>query len=138
MYDKHLSASASDPVNVDSQARQRAQESLADPKPTCFEIAQTQIFRLMKTDSYPRFLKSDVYKDSVVAEMEGKPLPFTGLPEPQKPKEEVKKVNSHTILPFAQFLGAQHLTVIPLSILTQFLLLQQYVAHCKQSIGVGN
>ena len=29
----------------------------------------------MKFDSYPRFLKSDVYRQSRVAEMEGGPLP---------------------------------------------------------------
>ena len=44
----------------------------------------------MKTDSYPRFLKSDVYKESVLAEMENKPLPFNG--EEEKSKDDVKKV----------------------------------------------
>jgi hypothetical protein len=29
----------------------------------------------MKQDTYPRFLKSDVYKQAVIAEMEGKPFP---------------------------------------------------------------
>ena len=37
-----------------------------------------QIFQLMKHDSYARFLKSDLYRQCVVAEMEGKPLPFQG------------------------------------------------------------
>ncbi len=31
----------------------------------------------MKQDSYPRFLKCDLYKESVMAEMEGKPLPYS-------------------------------------------------------------
>ena len=31
----------------------------------------------MKQDSYSRFLKSPLYKDSVLAEMEGRPLPFS-------------------------------------------------------------
>jgi hypothetical protein len=29
----------------------------------------------MKQDTYPRFLKSDIYKQAVIAEMEGKPFP---------------------------------------------------------------
>jgi len=29
----------------------------------------------MKFDSYPRFLKSDVYRQSLVADLEGAPLP---------------------------------------------------------------
>ena len=33
----------------------------------------------MKHDSYARFLKSPLYKQSVLAEMEGKPLPFADL-----------------------------------------------------------
>ena len=36
---------------------------------------------LMKQDSYPRFLKSDIYKQCIIAELEGLPLPFTGETE---------------------------------------------------------
>lgn len=54
----------------------------------------------MKQDSYSRFLKSDLYKQCVMSEMEGKPLPFLGddslLPFFEKPKEE-KKVSMYTI-----------------------------------------
>ncbi len=63
----------------------------------------------MKQDSYVRFLKSDLYKASVMAEMEGKPLPApTGgvldgtisrrgsnisLGDPTGNKEDSKKVS---------------------------------------------
>lgn len=30
----------------------------------------------MKQDSYPRFLKSELYKQCIIAEMEGLPLPY--------------------------------------------------------------
>lgn len=33
--------------------------------------AQKQIFNLMKFDSYPRFLKSDLYKNYLIREMNG-------------------------------------------------------------------
>jgi regulator of G-protein signaling len=42
-----------------------------------FEKAQSQIFQLMKYDSYTRFLKSNMYKDCIMNEMEGKSIPYT-------------------------------------------------------------
>lgn len=53
---------AVEPVNVDSHGRQFTQQQLQDAEPSLFEQAQKQIFNLMKFDSYPRFLKSDLYK----------------------------------------------------------------------------
>lgn len=71
---KHLSAGAAEPVNVDSHARQAAHDG--PPTAGLFATAQKQIYNLMKFDSFSRFLKSDLYKDSLVAEMSGKNLPF--------------------------------------------------------------
>lgn len=34
-----------------------------------------QVYTLMKFDCYPRFLKSDVYRQSLEADLEGAPLP---------------------------------------------------------------
>lgn len=42
-----------------------------------FEKAQSQIFQLMKYDSYTRFLKSNMYKECIMNEMEGKSIPYT-------------------------------------------------------------
>ena len=55
----------------------------------------------MKQDSYVRFLKSDLYRSCVVAEMEGKPLPHTGETKPQpqptlpaeKPEKKVRQIS---------------------------------------------
>ena len=71
---RHLSSGAPEPVNVDSHARQAAHEG--PPTAQLFATAQKQIYNLMKFDSFSRFLKSDLYKDSLVAEMSGKTLPF--------------------------------------------------------------
>ena len=42
-----------------------------------FEKAQSQIFQLMKYDSYTRFLKSNMYKECIMSEMEGKSIPYS-------------------------------------------------------------
>jgi regulator of G-protein signaling len=50
---------------------------LNKPNAHIFEKAQSQIFQLMKLDSYTRFLKSNMYKDCIMSEMEGKSIPYT-------------------------------------------------------------
>jgi len=84
VMERHLAQGASDPVNVDSMARSSTQERLGQatsdspPDVDLFMTAQTQIYNLMKFDSFSRFLKSDLYKDSLLADMAGNPLPFDG------------------------------------------------------------
>lgn len=77
---KHLSSGAPEPVNVDSHARQAAHEG--PPTAHLFATAQKQIYNLMKFDSFSRFLKSDLYKDNLMAEMSGKSLPFEAAEDP--------------------------------------------------------
>lgn len=49
-------------VNVDASVREMTNQSLRlGVTPTSFQLAQDQIFSLMETDSYPRFLKSRLY-----------------------------------------------------------------------------
>lgn len=54
ILDRHLSAGAPEPVNVDSHARLAAQDGMVDPKPDLFAQAQKQIYNLMKFDSFSR------------------------------------------------------------------------------------
>lgn len=74
---RHLEIGAIEPVNVDSVARAATSQKLANsstespPERQMFTSAQRQIYNLMKFDSYPRFLKSDVYKECVRTEMNG-------------------------------------------------------------------
>ncbi|XP_015610266.1 regulator of G-protein signaling loco isoform X2 [Cephus cinctus] len=63
IYQRHLSTSAAEPVNVDSHASgQITQELLNEAPAGLFLQAQKQVFNLMKFDSYPRFLRSDLYR----------------------------------------------------------------------------
>uniref|UniRef100_A0A8C5DDF4 Regulator of G-protein signaling 12-like n=1 Tax=Gouania willdenowi TaxID=441366 RepID=A0A8C5DDF4_GOUWI len=74
IYNSFLSSKATTPVNIDSQA-QLADDILNAPKPHMFKEQQLQIFNLMKFDSYTRFLKSLLYQECMLAEVEGRPLP---------------------------------------------------------------
>ncbi|XP_034948216.1 regulator of G-protein signaling loco isoform X2 [Chelonus insularis] len=63
IYQRHLSATAVEPVNVDSHATGQITQELLNHAPVdLFLQAQKQIFNLMKFDSYPRFLRSDLYR----------------------------------------------------------------------------
>uniref|UniRef100_A0A3B4ZES9 RGS domain-containing protein n=1 Tax=Stegastes partitus TaxID=144197 RepID=A0A3B4ZES9_9TELE len=62
IYDEFISTSASRQVNVDSSVRESTTQSLhLGISHASFQLAQDQIFGLMETDSYPRFLKSRLY-----------------------------------------------------------------------------
>ncbi|XP_017765263.1 PREDICTED: regulator of G-protein signaling loco isoform X5 [Eufriesea mexicana] len=66
IYQRHLSTTAAEPVNVDSHATgQITQELLSEAPADLFLQAQKQVFNLMKFDSYPRFLRSDLYRHCV-------------------------------------------------------------------------
>ncbi|XP_041041684.1 regulator of G-protein signaling 12b [Carcharodon carcharias] len=74
IYNNFLSNKALTPVNIDSQA-QLADDIINAPHPDMFKEQQLQIFNLMKFDSYSRFLKSTLYQECMLAEVEGRPLP---------------------------------------------------------------
>uniref|UniRef100_A0A673I0B7 Regulator of G-protein signaling 12-like n=1 Tax=Sinocyclocheilus rhinocerous TaxID=307959 RepID=A0A673I0B7_9TELE len=74
IYNRFLSSKATMPVNIDSQA-QLADDVLTAPQPNMFKQPQLQIFNLMKMDCYARFLKSTLYQECMLAEVEGRPLP---------------------------------------------------------------
>lgn len=68
IYNQYLAANAVEPLNVDSrvsEAVRRHLEESSDSTPNryCFEEAEEHIFHLMKSDSYCRFLRSDVYRE---------------------------------------------------------------------------
>ncbi|KAJ0002496.1 hypothetical protein NQD34_007645, partial [Periophthalmus magnuspinnatus] len=95
MYNMYLSESAPYSVNIDDTARVGEQD-LEQPVPDMFNKAQAQvsppspvvsdshsssvpallqIFKLMKMDSYRRFVRSPLYQSCTLTSVEGKPLP---------------------------------------------------------------
>ncbi|CAN0179204.1 unnamed protein product [Lampetra fluviatilis] len=50
-------------VNLDSSTREVTMANLQKPTVTSLDLAQKRIYGLMERDSYPRFLRSDLYHD---------------------------------------------------------------------------
>ncbi|XP_036982327.2 regulator of G-protein signaling 14 [Artibeus jamaicensis] len=90
IYQEFLSSQALSPVNIDRQAW-LGEEVLADPRPDMFRAQQLQIFNLMKFDSYARFVKSPLYRECLLAEAEGRPLPDPGSSRLGSPDAARKK-----------------------------------------------
>uniref|UniRef100_A0A3B4ARJ3 RGS domain-containing protein n=1 Tax=Periophthalmus magnuspinnatus TaxID=409849 RepID=A0A3B4ARJ3_9GOBI len=62
IYNEFISCNATRQVNIDSAVRELTNQSLSlRISPSVFRLAQEQIYNLMLTDSYPRFLKSHLY-----------------------------------------------------------------------------
>ncbi|XP_060743140.1 regulator of G-protein signaling 14a isoform X2 [Tachysurus vachellii] len=80
IYDLYLSESSFSAVNIDDTARVNKSD-LEKPTPEMFSKAQQQIYKLMKFDSYARFVRSPLYQNCMLASVEGRPLPDI---EPQK------------------------------------------------------
>ncbi|KAM7000321.1 regulator of G-protein signaling 14 isoform 2-T2 [Tautogolabrus adspersus] len=74
IYNTYLSDSAPYSVNIDDTAKTE-EKDLEQPTPEMFNKAQTQIFKLMKMDSYRRFVRSPLYQSCTFASVEGKLLP---------------------------------------------------------------
>ncbi|XP_052010396.1 regulator of G-protein signaling 14-like [Xyrauchen texanus] len=82
IYDTFLSESSLHAVNIDDTA-QMEESALDTPTPDMFNKAQQQIFKLMKMDSYTRFVRSQLYQNCMLACVEGRPLPNIGSPQPK-------------------------------------------------------
>ncbi|XP_055376822.1 regulator of G-protein signaling 7 [Condylostylus longicornis] len=66
IWQEFLAPDAPCPVNVDSKSVELAREALNSPNGPnrwCFDVAASHVYHLMKSDSYSRYLRSDMYKD---------------------------------------------------------------------------
>ena len=61
IYKEYLSGSAQYQVNIDSSRLKEIETGLDKPNAWTFDKVEQDIFLLMKRDSYPRFLKSQMY-----------------------------------------------------------------------------
>ncbi|XP_041352932.1 regulator of G-protein signaling 7-like isoform X2 [Gigantopelta aegis] len=64
IFTEFLAPGANNPVNVDCHVMELVRRRMENnPTRFCFEEAQDHIFKLMKSDSYSRYLRSDMYKE---------------------------------------------------------------------------
>ncbi|MCJ8732031.1 hypothetical protein PDJAM_G00206440 [Pangasius djambal] len=62
IYSEFVQTEAPRQINIDCKTRATISKNIAEPDMATFETAQALIYRLMTRDSYPRFLKSDIYQ----------------------------------------------------------------------------
>ncbi|XP_071962008.1 regulator of G-protein signaling 7-like isoform X2 [Antedon mediterranea] len=63
IWEDFLSADAPCPINIDSRVMDETRKHMETAGRYAFDAAEDHIHELMKTDSYPRFLKSEQYKE---------------------------------------------------------------------------
>ncbi|XP_070797160.1 regulator of G-protein signaling 21 [Pituophis catenifer annectens] len=63
IYSEFIQADAPQEINIDFNTRDRIMEAILKPTLNCFDDAQKLIYSLMVKDSFPRFLKSEAYKE---------------------------------------------------------------------------
>ncbi|XP_027960543.1 regulator of G-protein signaling 1 isoform X3 [Eumetopias jubatus] len=61
IYKAFVHSDAAKQINIDFHTRESTAKKIKAPTPTCFDEAQKIIYTLMEKDSYPRFLKSNMY-----------------------------------------------------------------------------
>lgn len=67
IWKEFLAPDAPCPVNVDSKSVDLARDAVFavpnGPNRWCFDVAAAHVYHLMRSDSYSRYLRSDMYKD---------------------------------------------------------------------------
>ncbi|TSS97516.1 Regulator of G-protein signaling 21 [Bagarius yarrelli] len=62
IYSEFVQTEAPRQINIDCKTRATITKNISEPDLSTFDMAQALIYRLMTRDSYPRFLKSDLYQ----------------------------------------------------------------------------
>ncbi|XP_029115390.1 regulator of G-protein signaling 3-like isoform X2 [Scleropages formosus] len=65
IFSEYIAIQSCKEVNLDSYTREHTKENLQNITCSCFDLAQKRIYGLMEKDSYPRFLRSELYVDLV-------------------------------------------------------------------------
>ncbi|XP_043386088.1 regulator of G-protein signaling 3 isoform X3 [Chelonia mydas] len=65
IFAEYIAIQSCKEVNLDSYTREHTKENLQTITRSCFDLAQKRIYGLMEKDSYPRFLRSELYLDII-------------------------------------------------------------------------
>ncbi|XP_044018359.1 regulator of G-protein signaling 7 isoform X2 [Aphidius gifuensis] len=63
IWNEYLGPDASCPINVDSRSFEMTKKNIEEPDRWSFDVAAAHVYHLMKSDSYSRYLRSEMYKD---------------------------------------------------------------------------
>uniref|UniRef100_A0A8C5BMR8 Regulator of G-protein signaling 7-like n=1 Tax=Gadus morhua TaxID=8049 RepID=A0A8C5BMR8_GADMO len=73
IWQEFLAPGAPSAINVDSKSYAKTTHNIKDPGRYTFEDAQEHIYKLMKSDSYSRFLRSSCYQELLQARKKVRP-----------------------------------------------------------------
>ncbi|CAG5863199.1 unnamed protein product [Menidia menidia] len=62
IYEQFIKAESPKEINIDYHTREQIKRNVKTPTVHCFDDAQKIVYGLMERDSYPRFLRSDIYR----------------------------------------------------------------------------
>ncbi|GAA6222535.1 regulator of G-protein signaling 13-like [Lates japonicus] len=62
IFKRYIQAEAPREINIDHKTREVIRRNIKAPTTECFNDAQRIVYGLMERDSYPRFLRSDIYQ----------------------------------------------------------------------------
>ncbi|KAL6468769.1 hypothetical protein MHYP_G00222930 [Metynnis hypsauchen] len=71
IYEQFVKAESPKEINIDYHTREQIKRNVKSPTIQCFDEAQKIVYGLMERDSYPRFLRSEMYRtllDSLAAD----------------------------------------------------------------------
>uniref|UniRef100_A0A672QJT1 Regulator of G-protein signaling 7-like n=1 Tax=Sinocyclocheilus grahami TaxID=75366 RepID=A0A672QJT1_SINGR len=74
IWEEFLAPGAPSAINVDSKSYDKTTQNVKDPGRYAFEDAQEHIYKLMKSDSYSRFIRSSAYQELLQAKKKVKHL----------------------------------------------------------------
>ncbi|NWY70277.1 RGS18 protein, partial [Erithacus rubecula] len=63
IFETFIQKDAPKEINIDFHTKNDISQKISEPTLSCFDAAQSSIYSLMAKDSFPRFLRSDVYKE---------------------------------------------------------------------------
>lgn len=62
IFKRYIQAEAPREINIDHKTRELIRRNIKAPTALCFDDARRIVYGLMERDSYPRFLRSDIYQ----------------------------------------------------------------------------
>ncbi|XP_015672170.1 regulator of G-protein signaling 7 isoform X5 [Protobothrops mucrosquamatus] len=76
IWQEFLAPGAPSAINLDSKSYDKTTQNVKEPGRYTFGDAQEHIYKLMKSDSYPRFIRSSAYQELLQAKKKGRNIPI--------------------------------------------------------------